>query len=259
MNQTAFCRSAILAFAFSLLNAQQPLEPLLRNWAAPLYWAPQPGEIEHQRAARQDASALPQADSIFSAPGPMTFIALTPCRVMDTRGNGFTGAFGPPSLTAGGTPRQVPIPSSSCNVPSNAGAYSLNITVVPQGPIGFLIAYPTGQPMPLAATLVWSQGSITSNAAIVPGGTSGSVDIYANSATDVVIDINGYYAAPSDLASNTAVGKGALENNTTGFNNTAIGPGALANNATGSNNTASGYTALQFNTTGSENTAIGFC
>ena len=101
MNHTAFRRSVILAVAFSLLNAQQPLAPPLRNWAAPLYWAPQPGEIEHQRAARQDASALPQADSIFNAPGPMTFIALTPCRVMDTRtGQGFTGAFGPPSLAA---------------------------------------------------------------------------------------------------------------------------------------------------------------
>ena len=86
MNHTAFRRSVILAFAFSLLNAQQPLAPPLRNWAAPLYWAPQPGEIEHQRAARQDASALPQAASIFTAPGPMTFIALTPCRLM-TRGS----------------------------------------------------------------------------------------------------------------------------------------------------------------------------
>jgi hypothetical protein len=40
MNQTPFPRSVILAFAFSLLNAQQPLEPPLRNWAAPLHWAP---------------------------------------------------------------------------------------------------------------------------------------------------------------------------------------------------------------------------
>jgi hypothetical protein len=91
MNRTAFRHSVILAFAFSLLHAQQPLEPPLRHWSAPLYWMPQPGEIEHQRAARQDGSALPQAASIFSFPGPMTFIALTPCRVMDTRGNGFTG------------------------------------------------------------------------------------------------------------------------------------------------------------------------
>jgi hypothetical protein len=45
----------------------------------------------------------------------------------------------------------------------------------------------------LAATLVW-QGAITSNAAVVLGGTSGSIDVFTNSATDIVIDINGYYA-----------------------------------------------------------------
>jgi hypothetical protein len=89
--------------------------------------------------------------------------------------------------------------STTCSIPAAAQAYALNITVVPQGPIGFLTAYPTGQPLPLAATLVWSQGSITSNAAIVPGGTSGSVDVYANSATDVVIDINGYYAPQTGI------------------------------------------------------------
>jgi hypothetical protein len=67
--------------------------------------------------------------------------------------------------------------------------------VVPSTPTGFITAYPTGQPVPLAATLVWSQGAITSNAAVVTGGTSGSINVFTNSATDIVIDINGYYAA----------------------------------------------------------------
>jgi hypothetical protein len=257
MNHTAFRHPVVLVFAFSLLHAQQPLEPPLRNWTAPLYWRPQTAEIEHQRPDPKDEPAVPHAVSFFSAPGPMTFVALTPCRVMDTRGNGFTGTFGPPSLAALGAPRQVPIPSSSCNVPSNAGAYSLNITAVPQGAIGFLTAYPTGKPLPLAATLVWSQGSITSNAAIVPGGTNGSVDVYANSATDLVIDINGFYAAPTDLNANTAVGTGALANNTTGSGNTAFGFDPLELNTTGENNTAIGAFAMAGNTTGGGNTAIG--
>jgi hypothetical protein len=93
-------------------------------------------------------------------------------------------------------------------------------------PSGFITAYPTGQPVPLAATLVWSGGSLTNNAAIVPGGTSGSVDVFSNGATDIVIDINGYYASLSDLANNTAVGTGA-RNNTTGFEDTASGASAL--------------------------------
>ena len=110
--------------------------------------------------------------------------------------------------------------------------------------------------MPLAATLVWAQGSVTSNAAIVPGGTNGSVDVYANAPTDVVVDINGYYAALYGPTSNTALGNGALQNST-GLFNTAAGSEALQSNTTGSYNTATGAAALPVNTTGDNNTALG--
>ncbi|MHB8914062.1 MAG: tail fiber domain-containing protein [Minisyncoccota bacterium] len=57
--------------------------------------------------------------------------------------------------------------------------------------------------------------------------------------------------------SNVALGKDALQSNTTGYDNTANGYQALALNTTGSNNTANGYQALYYNTTGSFNTASG--
>ena len=44
--------------------------------------------------------------------------------------------------------------------------------------------------------------------------------------------------------SNTSLGTGALQNNTTGSHNTAIGVDALFGNSTGSFNTASGVKAL---------------
>ena len=56
---------------------------------------------------------------------------------------------------------------------------------------------------------------------------------------------------------NTATGAGALLNNTIGNFNTAIGEATLFFNTTGSNNTGIGTTALQSNTTGDFNTAIG--
>jgi|GEM_PF-1341634 len=59
------------------------------------------------------------------------------------------------------------------------------------------------------------------------------------------------------IVSNTALGSGALNSNTTGINNIAIGQGALQNNTTGSYNTASGRNALNSNTTGANNIAIG--
>jgi hypothetical protein len=119
--------------------------------------------------------------------------------------------------------------------------------------------YPTGQSSPVAAIAVESpQGALASGAGVIAAGTGGSVDVYATNSTDLVIDVNGYYAPISDSSANTALGVGALAANTTGFDNTASGVQALYSNTTGRGNTASGSGALQANTTGNDNTAIGF-
>ena len=60
-----------------------------------------------------------------------------------------------------------------------------------------------------------------------------------------------------DSLSNTALGSGALVNNTTGISDTAIGFEALFSNTTGGGNTATGSQALISNTTGQANTATG--
>jgi trimeric autotransporter adhesin len=57
---------------------------------------------------------------------------------------------------------------------------------------------------------------------------------------------------------NTAIGIGALKNNTTGYDNTANGSYALYYNSTGYDNTANGVNALNSNTTGFLNTANGY-
>jgi hypothetical protein len=116
-------------------------------------------------------------------------VPLTPCRVVDTRNA--SGALGGPSI-ASGTSRDFALPNGSCRIPTDATAYSLNVTVVPQGPLGYLTIWPTGQPQPLASTLN-SDGRIKANAAIVPAGSNGAVSIFATNTTDVVLDINGYF------------------------------------------------------------------
>ncbi len=131
---------------------------------------------------------------ICQAQTPLAFVPVTPCRVMDTRATQpFKGAFGPPALGAYGTARQVPIPTSACGIPATAGAYSLNITAVPSGPLSFLVAWPAGQPYPQVSTLNSPAGDVVANAAIVQAGTAGAIQLIAGNATDVVIDINGYY------------------------------------------------------------------
>jgi Chaperone of endosialidase len=293
MNANRSGRAVSLLIAIPVVLTAQPAryrDPvMLKNWAAPLYWQP--------TQAQQAASDRPLAAgaSLPVGTNALVFVAMAPCRIADTRtGLGFSGAFGPPSLDGSAVPgRTFPIQSNTtCPIPSIAQAYSFNLTVVAPAPFGFITAYPTPGPLPLAATVDWAQSLIVGNAAIVSAGSNGSVNVYANADTDLVIDINGYYAAAGDLQGNTALGAGALasnssgsfntatggyalasntsgsfntatggdalENNTTGSNNTASGGDALENNTTGNYNTASGNFALQFNTTGAGNTAAGF-
>ncbi len=129
-------------------------------------------------------------------PSGLAFYPLTPCRVVDTRGA--NGPFGEPSLAANSV-RDIPMMSSPfCGIPLGAQAYSLNVTVVPPGPLTFLTVFPSGQSRPLASTLNSYDGATVANAAIVPAGTNGDLSIYASDATDVIIDINGYFAPQSN-------------------------------------------------------------
>jgi hypothetical protein len=123
----------------------------------------------------------------------LAFYPLTPCRLVDTRGP--AGPLGGPSLV-GNAARTFPILSSSCNVPMAAQAYSLNFTSVPSGTLGFLTTWPAGQPQPLVSTLNAPTGVVTANAAIVPSGTNGDISVFVTNNSDVVIDINGYFAPP---------------------------------------------------------------
>jgi len=123
-------------------------------------------------------------------PSPLQFVAVTPCRLIDTR---LTG--GP---IQGGTSRDFPIPQEGgCNIPTSAAAYSLNVSVVPQGPLGYLTIWPTGEGRPVVATLNSIDGRIKADAAIVPAGTNGAVSVYVTQTANVILDINGYFAAAS--------------------------------------------------------------
>lgn len=123
----------------------------------------------------------------------MSFYPMTPCRLVDTRLA--AGALGGPSLTAN-VARTFPLLSSSCNIPATARAYSLNYTAIPQGPLGFLTTWPAGQTQPLVSTLNAVTGTVTANAAIVPAGTNGDISVFVSHPSDLVIDVNGYFAPP---------------------------------------------------------------
>jgi hypothetical protein len=244
-------------------------EPV-KNWAAPLYWQPSAQEsaiMKRGAAERLGTQGMaPEQAGVTATPVPMVFVAVTPCRMMDTRGYDSTfvsgTVYGPPAMTAGST-RTVPVAGVTagyCSLPATAQAVSVNVTL-----------------NDYQGTMYNAANGITmygiNNAAIVPLGTGGAFDIYVTNATNLFIDVNGYYAAIGDTngntilgigalqnstgADNTAAGNAALQSDTTGYWNTASGSAALQSNTEGWGNTASGYQALWYNTTGTWNTASG--
>ncbi len=124
-------------------------------------------------------------------PNPIQFIGVTPCRIVDTRNIG-----GP--ITGGSSRSFIVSQLGNCGIPANAAAYSLNVTVVPNGtPLGYLTIWPTGAPQPVVSTMNSTDGRTKANAAVVPGGYQGAVTVYVTNTTNVILDINGYFTGPS--------------------------------------------------------------
>jgi hypothetical protein len=152
------------------------------NWAAPSSWTPPAAQTAGGRTA------------LIATPQPLPFVPITPCRVADTRGNGFTGTYGPPSM-AGGASRNFTI-STQCGIPAGAVAVSFNFTVWNTLSYGDLKVYPTAGTVAAVSTLNWNPGVLAlANAAVVPLGTSGQITTVNESGSpiDLFIDVNGYY------------------------------------------------------------------
>jgi len=126
----------------------------------------------------------------------LPFYSAAPCRVADTRNP--AGTFG--ARTAGNAVRNLPIPARPCGIPATAEAYSLNLTVVPPGPLSYLSAWAAGQSQPAVSTLNALDGRIVANGALVPAGGNGAVSLYSSDPTNVLVDHNGYFAPQGGAA-----------------------------------------------------------
>lgn len=251
--------AATLVLSVSLARGEERPDPSvlvgkIADWPALPHWSRPAPPASLQR--REGGVRTEGVEALSTS--PLAFIGITPCRVADTRGNGFTGAFGPPALVGNGAARSFNIPAGPCpGIPANAGAYSINVAAILPAEDGFLTVFPTGAVQPTSSDLNFLAGEVISNAIVAPAGTGGAISIFVNTSTDMILDINGYYA-PAGLGDfNTFLGLNAGNFTMTGDFNTGIGRSALSVNTLGSFNTATGAFALQVNTSGADNTANG--
>lgn len=169
----------VLVFLASAASAQ--IGSMVSNWSVPAY-----------SGSASGAKGVKTAGDVTL---PVFFVGVNPCRDVDTRQA--PGPYGGPALTAG-VPRNFSIKTGApcTGIAAGAVAYSLNITVTnTQGP-GFILIYPQGGIQPLVSTVNYVAGQTIANAAIVPAGTGGGITVVAGvSGTDLIVDINGYFAA----------------------------------------------------------------
>ena len=177
-----------LAVALSTPVLAQWVDVPLRNWTIPPY---------------RSSSASGGLSTMTDISPGIGFVAVTPCRIADTRGLGFTGQAGPPVLDTGtrtfqitGTVVGVP---AQCGIPTGADAVSFQFTIVAPNSNGNLIAWPAGGAVPTISILNWSVGETAlGNGTIVPVSAGGALSVRINAAVGnanghLVLDVNGYF------------------------------------------------------------------
>ena len=154
-----------------------------------------------------DISIEDDVETFGSDLNDLVYTPVNPCRIIDTRNasGSLYGRIGPNTgkqfqvnmsnySTQGGY-------SGSCGIPTsfNVSAVAINVISTDQTGNGNIRVIPTGGGLPSATLLNYTPGSNLSNSAVVQSAISYTDDLYiysSFSATHVVVDIMGYFAAP---------------------------------------------------------------
>jgi hypothetical protein len=180
--------------------------PLVSN----LNWGKKSETIANQATIKLSASGdvciyTSSATQIFVDitgyfPPGSVYTAVTPARVLDSRAAGVTSdgqSQGGGPLAANST-TTLPI-AGRAGVPSGAEAVVVNLTVTESTAGGFLTAFPCGTTRPVASNLNHAAGQTIAAQAVVTVPAGGSICIYTFKATQLIVDVNGFFPAGSKL------------------------------------------------------------
>ncbi len=124
--------------------------------------------------------------------GPYQYYALTPCRVVDTRGANSTN--GGPIVGSNGT-RNFQI-RGFCGVPTGAKAVSLNVTIVNATQASYLTVWPSDVARPVVSMLNFeaTDPSLANGVLIGLSTNTQDLSVYNNFGNvHVIIDVTGYF------------------------------------------------------------------
>jgi hypothetical protein len=151
-------------------------------------------------ADRPSTSSTPAALQPSATGDSEVFVAVTPTRVLDTRGpsNGPIGVTSAAKIGAGqqiDLPLTAPAPNrASAPLPAGAVSAVLNITVDQDADAkSFITVWPTGEARPFTSANNAEPGMVTPNLTFAKLGANGSVSFYNSAgATNLAVDLVGY-------------------------------------------------------------------
>ncbi len=130
-------------------------------------------------------------DTVGYTPNNSPYQPLTPARYADTRNQPtFDTQFRNTGPRPAGTTWEIPIAGRG-NVPANATAAVINLTVTGATANGYATAYPCGT-VPTASSINYGPGITRPNELITKLSPTGTICIYTHTATHVIIDVVGH-------------------------------------------------------------------
>ncbi len=180
--------------ASAAASATDHMSPPIVNWMAPQALNVPPGFTSTSPLFHgTDRDAFEKSELALS-----TFIPITPCRLVDTRGV-FSPVYAGGPFTAGQT--RVYAAAGNCGVPAGAGrikAVSLAVTTPPTSASGDIEVIANGATLGHTVVMVIQAGQWNSATTVSAVDAAGAFKVQLRTTPgDVVIDINGYYAATS--------------------------------------------------------------
>lgn len=141
-----------------------------------------------------DVHLIVDVTGYLSPDGPLSYQALTPQRLLDTRGDTtpFSGRLGRGQVI------ELPV-QSLAGMPGAVWAVVANLTALGANDGGFVTAFPCGGAAPATSSLNFQPGGVIGSLTVAALGPDGSLCLFAHSRTHLIVDVVGVWVHDESL------------------------------------------------------------
>lgn len=131
-------------------------------------------------------------------PAGAAYAPIAPHRVLDTR----SGVGAPAGALGDGDTLELTVVGGAAQVPADASAVALNVTVTQSAAAGYATVFPCGGGRPTASNVnVTGAGQTVANLVVVKVGDGGTVCLFSKGGAHLIADVNGWFPTGAEYTS----------------------------------------------------------